>query len=367
MRIEVILYIYGAVCASMIVFNVVYNLVLKTSQPRLDKRVHDMEERVGEQLERIRRGEPVEEAHLERLGRKLSRVKNLMAFDRVLSPIAQDGYDSDGRQYLIQIQPVILYLAVLYQKRENIQAAYFSHILSRYMLQSHMPIQALQDVLLGYVQKDNLYCRVNALQALFSFGNTEKIMTALRLQDRGDIFLHEKILTEGLLSATGDYRELIGRLWQERKTFSLRTQLAILNYIRFKSGGYTQEMMAVMKDPREDKELRLSAIRYFGRYRYEPALDALLAFARETDPDKWEYATVSASSLARYPEQRVIDTLKQILSSSNWYVRYAAAASLDALEVEYEDLTDILVGSDRYAREMMMYRLESRKMQKVGV
>ena len=166
MRIEVILYIYGAVCASMIVFNVVYNLVLKTSQPRLDKRVRDMEERVGEQLERIRRGEPVEEAHLERLGRKLSRVKNLMAFDRVLSPIAQDGYDSDGRQYLIQIQPVILYLAVLYQKRENIQAAYFSYILSRYMLQSHMPIQALQDVLLGYVQKDkDVYKRQHQIRA----------------------------------------------------------------------------------------------------------------------------------------------------------------------------------------------------------
>lgn len=36
MRAEVMIYIYGAVCVSMIVFNIVYNLLMKRSEPRMD-------------------------------------------------------------------------------------------------------------------------------------------------------------------------------------------------------------------------------------------------------------------------------------------------------------------------------------------
>ena len=37
MRIESMIYIYGAVCLSMILFNVVYNLLLKSSRLRLER------------------------------------------------------------------------------------------------------------------------------------------------------------------------------------------------------------------------------------------------------------------------------------------------------------------------------------------
>ena len=49
------------------------------------------------------------------------------------------------------------------------------------------------------------------------------------------------------------------------------------------------------------------------------------------------------------------------MGSSNWYIRYNASQSLDQLGVEYLDLLDILSGKDRYAREMLEYRLEVRR------
>ena len=33
MRVEILIYLYGAVCASMIVFNVIYNLLLRGVNP----------------------------------------------------------------------------------------------------------------------------------------------------------------------------------------------------------------------------------------------------------------------------------------------------------------------------------------------
>ena len=82
---------------------------------------------------------------------------------------------------------------------------------------------------------------------------------------------------------------------------------------------------------------------------------------------QWEYATVAAASLAAYPDKETINALKEALHSGNWYVRYAAAQSLEHLQVDYTDVIDIAAGNDRYAREMMLYRLESRKLQELEV
>ena len=46
MNVEVMLYVYGFVCASMIVFNVVYNLLLKRSEPRLERRCRRLREKI---------------------------------------------------------------------------------------------------------------------------------------------------------------------------------------------------------------------------------------------------------------------------------------------------------------------------------
>ena len=80
-----------------------------------------------------------------------------------------------------------------------------------------------------------------------------------------------------------------------------------------------------------------------------------------------EYATVAAASLAAYPDPNSVEALKKALHSANWYVRSAAAQSLEELQVDYTDVLDITTGSDRYAKEIMLYRLELRKLQEQGV
>lgn len=366
MKIETLIYIYGAVCLSMIGFNILYSLLLKRHEPHLKRRCQNIYDRIETQLNNIREGGSVEQTHLDYLERRMSRINNLIAFDRVLGSLCDDTQDDAAERYLFQIRPAILYLAVLYYRRDSMQTAYFSFFLTRYITQRQMPIDSIQDILLDYVKKDSLYCSVNALQALYTFGNADHIIAALKIQDEGRTFVHEKILTEGLLTFTGDHNDLIKLLWQDFDSFSEHMQLAILNYIRFKSDGYQEEMFAIMQDKTREKELRLAAIRYFGRYYYEPAIEPLLALAQDRDLANWEYANVSISSLMRYKGDRVIEALKQALHSSNWYIRQSASVSLEAHGVDYSSMMDVIAGNDRYAREMMTYRLESQRLQKVG-
>ncbi len=86
-------------------------------------------------------------------------------------------------------------------------------------------------------------------------GTPEIVAEALRIADDGSVFLHEKLITEGLLSYTGDYHALIEQLWKKMTRYSPHTQLAILNYIRFRSGDYQREMYEIMMDKKAHKEL----------------------------------------------------------------------------------------------------------------
>ena len=366
MKVEYMIYIYGAVCVCMMVFNIIYNMILKGSEPRMELRCQKIKTKIDRQFKLIKEQNKVEEEHLEYLRHSLCKVNNLIAFNRILMEKAQNDKEVFD-EYLKEIRSVIMYIAVVYRDKENMQAGYFTYFISCYTASTQLEINSLQDILLDYVKKPNLYCRFNGLKALYHFARPEYIVEAIKIQDDGNVFFHEKLLTEGLLSYTGDHSRLIEILWKKLSSFSIHTQLAILNYIGFKSGDYKEQMFKIMVDKSEDKELRLSAIRYFGKYYYEDALKYLLDFVRNKDSAKWEYATVAAVSLSSYSGEEVIETLKEALYSGNWYIRYSAAQSLKHLNVDYTDIIDIAVGNDRYAREMMMYRLESRKLQSLGV
>lgn len=357
---EVLLYGYGAVCLSMLVYNVVSSVVMKKQEMRLDKRCKAFGARVAIQLDHIQEGKKVEQSHIRFLSRKLCRIKNLAAFDRVMESCMEEDGSYAGEEYKKQIQPVFLHLALVYSNRETMQSAYFAYFLSRNRPRRQSSVDVLEDVLVQYMKKQNLYCRVNALDALCGFGSEESIVSALSLLSREGGFIHEKILADSLLTFTGNHERLMELLWNNYEGFSAKMQLAVLNYIRFKSGRYCNGMLRIMMDSGRDKEQRLLAIRYFGKYFYEPAMEPLLAFASDENPLNWEYTAVSVSSLAKYAGKKVADVLMGAVHSSNWYVRYNAVESLETHEPYDWDLTEAAGGSDRYAREMLMYRLEIR-------
>lgn len=357
---ELLLYGYGLVCLSMLGFNLIYALLLRGGDRRMERRVSGMDRLVNAQLQRLQTGRPVEKSHLSRMDRTLSRVRGLLAFDQYLDQISPE--DPAFQQYLSQMQPLFLHLAAVYRRRESTQPAYFCHVLTKLPLPSGLSTDPLPQIILSYMERDDLYCRVNALKALCSFGGAEPIVQALQLLSREPPApLHSKVIVETLLYYKGCMAELIQMLWDTFPRYSTQVQRAILDFIRFQGGNCGPEMLKILADGSRSKELRFAAIRYFGRYSYAPALPLLLEFVRDLDPLRWEYAAISASALARYSGQEVVDALMLAMHSPNWYVRFNAAGSLEAHGLSYADLLEVIGGSDRYAREMLLYRLEIRR------
>ena len=364
---EFLLYGYGLVCVSMLVFNLLYSLHLRSDDRRMDRRVDRMRRRVGEQLEELRSAsarmsQSVQVRHLTWMRRRLSRISGLLAFDQLMDGL--DSQDTAYKAYIEQLQPVFLHLAMVYLRRENTQAAYYCYFLAKHRLRRHMDTDPFQQVVLSYIKRNSLYCKINALKALCSFGSPTVLIDALsELGDGQENCLHEKVVTEALFSYTGDADALIELLWARLERFTLPIQRAVLDYIRFQSGNSCGRMLELLRDTRRDKELHLSAIRYFGKYYYEPARPLLLEFLQDRDPIRWEYAAISATALARYDGQDVVDALLRAMSSPNWYIRNNASASLEAHSLTYEEMLRVLSGNDRYAREMLSYRLKAKRLE----
>ena len=82
--------------------------------------------------------------------------------------------------------------------------------------------------------------------------------------------------------------------------------------------------------------------------------------AEDTKEQRWEYAAIASSALVLYPSQQSIELLKRNLNNSNWYIRFNASQSLEQFGLSYTDLIDVFDSNDRYAREILQYRLDQR-------
>lgn len=360
MNIETLIYAYLAICFSMIIFNCICIFVFKYSETKIGKKSAKLENRIAEQIEKMKQGDQPDEKHKKYLCKKLKRIGNLTALDETIERMFIEEPQA-VKTYLTAIRPVFLYLALEYKDRDSVIAAYYPYIIKRFHILQNKSFDLMIDTLFELLHSKSLYCRENALQALYSTGDCDIVVKALKVIDCGSNFHHSKLLTDGLLEFSGNHRKLSAALWKVFEDFSAPMKVTVLNYLRFSNPDCREEMIQLLTDGRQDDETCFACIRYFGKYHFDPAYPLLLGFAENKEERRWEYAAIASSALGIYPSDRTVKVLKTNLCSSNWYIRFNASESLEKLGLTYTDMIDIFDGNDRYAREILQYRLDQRK------
>lgn len=360
MNVETLIYAYLAICTSMIVFNCACVFVLRSWDKALLKSSSRMEAAVVKQIRHIRSGEPVDEAHKAFLRKKLVRTNSLQAFDEALERLMETEPEEAGA-YIPEICPIFSYLAMENRYSNPMKLTYFAYVIRKYRIIEGRPIPVIMELLLELLQEPSLYCRENALQAIYSAGDCGYVLRALRTVDENSRFHHAKLLTDGLLTFCGDRQELAQTLWDAFDDFSVSMRVVILDFIRFGGVDRKEELLMLLADSSSDDEIRFSCIRYFGKYPCKRAYPLLIDFVERSGQRRWEYAAIAASALASYQQDRTVDVLKKALSSSNWYVRFNAARSLEHFQLTYLELSDVMESNDRYAREILQYQMNLKK------
>ena len=362
MQVETLIYVYLAICLSMIAFNCVCIRVFSRRDKRTEEVSWDFKERVWKEIDRLSEGEKPDKRHSGYLKSKLRRTGNLLAFDAALEEI----YKEDTHkviEYLASVYPVFVYLSDKYARKDEIRVTFFLHILRKYHVVTRRPNAQIESMIFKLLNTNSIYSRQAAFEVIVSMGNASHVMRAVKTIDRLGVYHNAKLITDSLLKFTGSPRKLAKEIFKDLRSFSVYMQVALINYLRFRSGDYGEEMLKLLLDSTLDDEVRFSCIRYFGKYPYAPAYDVLMSLADEKAVSRWEYAAIVSAALSAYPSDATLARLKRNLSSKEWYIRYNAAASLYALDVTDADVQDVFSGKDRYAQEMLRYRMEKKNAQ----
>lgn len=354
--VETLIYFYLTVCVSMILFNLVCACIFRRQGQKLNRSSLLFEQQIEAQI----RSGSITSRDEAAMIRKLKRVSNLMAFDETLRRLYQREPEKT-QQYIISLSPVFTYLTFEYMGKDALLAAYFPYLIFQYGIFKGQDNRTVSKTLIKLLSADNLYCRENAMLALYTIGNADSVVEALQCIDRSEAFHHPKLISDGLLTFSGNREALDVILWGAFPIFTDGMKVAVLDYFRFCGDLHAPPILRVMSDPDTGAEVCYSCIRYFGKYPSKDALPYLYTFAAYGDA-RWEFVAITAMALAGYPCKQTADLLKQLLRSRSWYVRYNAAESLERLQVPYEKLMGEFFGRDRYAMEMLQYHHARKKL-----
>ena len=361
MKIETMIYVYLAICVGMIIFNIVSAVLSRTRDKRISKMNRRFNEQIEDELRYLEQSGDIHSSHKKYMSKKLKRIGNMRSIDIMLER-KYDENPSLVKQYLHELNAVFVSLTIIYYKKDAVEAAFFPYIVKKYRILEGRPFDSVIDMLYLLLTEPSIYCRENAMQAIYTTGDPDCVLKALKIVDNPNRFYHSKLLTDGLMNFRGSYSKLNTALWDAFEDFSVQMQLALLNYFRFSSGDNCERIFKLMTDESLDDEIRFACIRYFGKYRYDEAYPYLLKYADCRNDVRWEYCAIASSALSTYPCRETTELLKSNLYNRNWYIRFNASMALEKMGLTYIDLIDIVEGNDRYASEILRYRFDIRDM-----
>lgn len=357
MAVENVIYIYIYMCVSLVIFDIFYMFAKASSNKKISSNKKVFYYPIKEEILKLKKGESVSVKHKKYLFKRLKNIKYLLEFNNALSKLESEEKDYIYK-YLYEVHMIFIDLSVYYRKRPDMEKAYFAYLISQHGFCKIMIQSPLINTMFFLLNEKSVYCRENAMKAIYSFCDEVLVVNALKILDKDKRILHKKLITDGLLSFKGDQKKLSNVLWKNFNSFSNNLKISIVDYFRFSKKDFKYELLPYLKDEDTFIELKYSIIRYYGSVYYEDAKYVLLDLIKN-NKNNWELIAIATTSIALYKDKDTIEVLKSMLCNKNWHVRLNAANSLVRIGISDNDINEILNGSDNYAKEILLYCLNS--------
>lgn len=358
LRVDSLIYLYIALCFCMLAFNIIYTLKTKWADRAREKKVLKCMRGLAAFIEEPREMEPGRE-RLFRWG--MRRIGSLDIFYEASVRIcAQENGRQKFAAWLECNRDAFLKLESHYLGKDALYKAFYAYIVWHYRLcvgrRKEYVIRKMQETVL----EPSIYCRENALCALYSSGDAAAVVKAYELLTRHGIRHSPRLVTDGLLTFAGSLDDLAEELWNEWDLFGDGYRTAFINFMRIASGNFRRRFIPLLIDEGTDREVRSAIIRYYRKYYYEDAMEPLVEMTKNWEREDWEFAALAALALENYPGRERIKALQEALHSYTWYVRENAAESLIKLDSEENIQGFLKQETDRYAADMLNYKFGRR-------
>lgn len=355
-RVDWLIYIYMALCACLLVFNLVYTGHRRLSGIRNPRRAKWWDAYLKKSMLEEGGMQPQESV---RLIRRLKRVSELQYFQEAVERLREeknnklDAWLQANRSCFVQI-------GSHYLKKEVMVKAYYAYVIWQNKLCGDSEQDTIVRNMLKLTGEYSIYCRENALQAVYSSQNPELVVKAYKIMERYRISHSQKLVTDGLMVFEGSREALAECIWKEWSGFTPYYQTAFIDFMRLAVGSFGQRLLTLFSED-TDREVQFAVLRYLRRNHCDNAASILQEMVRNWDVDDWEYPALAALALENYPSEKTFKALYEGMHSTSWYVRNNASDTLLKIDREGKILDRIMRDGDRYAIEMLQYKLERRE------
>ena len=349
---NIIIEIYLIVCVLLLLFDISF-LFLKNHRNReFYPKNRDLEEELRKEIRLRRQAGAFSQEFEADLGAKLGKIRNLITLMDVL--------DKD-RGAAGWFRPAVFAQIAEYQKKNDYEQAYYAYVVSGFDYESEPVPPEFAAKFLEFLDSKSLYTFANAMDALYQFGSTNLLLTALDKVDERQGFYHQKLLVDGLLSSRASVQELSPALVKAFDQYTPFLQGCLLDY--FRMTGYDASALClrlIQGGDSTDLEIRYGAMRYFAKY---PSAQSQALFLdvlrREEGP--WMDQMLAIQALENSEDPAVKDEVMKKVTSSNWYVRTKAVACLHRWGLSKSQIFDILYLRDKYADNALLYQYRNEK------
>ena len=357
--VQVIIAYYMFISTTLLVFNMIHVAVKRGVDIRYQRKAESWFWDISRQLSVLEADAGGEAAleHQKKIKTKLKKTSEMMSYFSAKQQVEMAHPPERMTQYLRACHASFYYLAGVYARRKDMEKSYFAFVLSRFPPKTG-EMDALEESMLHFLIGTSMYCRENALRTLYAFGGAPAVVRAYEMLAEHDIFHHEMMLVQGLMSFSGDKEELAAQLAGHIPDWPAHMGAAVVQFIGNCGADCRQAFYNMLMKPQTDTAVRIAMIRYFGIHPFDPVRPLLIEYLKQMDRTTPKLAAAAAAALRVYPGDESIEALLLALGGPNWSVRANAARSLLALGAD-PDVMDRVLMKDPYALDMMNYQSQS--------
>lgn len=348
---NIVIEIYLVVCA-LLLFDILFLVLKNYRNQELYPKNNDLAETIRQEIQNRREQGSFSPEFEEQLGKQLEKIRNLITLMDVLDT------DGDAAPWF---RPTIFAQIEAYQKKNDYEQAYFAYVISRFDYESEPVPPEFASKFMAFLDSKSLYTFANAMDALYRFGKTNLLMSALDKVDERQGFYHQKLLVDGLLTSRANFQELNPALVKAFDQYTPFMQECLMNF--FRMTGYDVSALCIHLIQSGDSvapEVRYGAMRFFAKYPNGQSRALFLdILGREESP--WMDQMLAIQALESSGDATVRTMVRKKVTSRNWYVRTKAISYLHRWGLTKPQIYDILSLRDSYADDALLYQYRNEK------
>jgi len=339
----------------IILSSVVYMLVKEILENRNEKTIKELKNTFGVEIqnhiENLKVNKKLSKMDIDYIKSKIDKKNYFEVFNSTIVNLNTNKENEEYiKKYILYFETEILKIVRKYEKTDDTKKTFIVSLLGEYKLNNY----ELNHFLFNCLNTKSIYLRVETIKSLSKIGNITNFLRSLELVSSEKQYVNNKILIDTLDNFNGNIEILDNNLLSKFYTFNKHIQKCIIEHFKNRNTEFVKDkIIDILKDENLDKEVRISAIKYFSKIHYN---HAVIEIKKLLNHKEWEYRAISASTLGKYKEKDVIEELLYSITDYNWYVRYNSAISI----LNFNDasaVARVINKNDKYSIDILLYAM----------